>query len=97
MPKYIKLALHKLQHPTPLKPQDAPHRWNIPTYGAATQYADPEDNLAPLPLEGITMVRKIVGTFIYYALEMDSTMLVALSDLAATQSRAIEQTYDDVV
>ena len=43
------------------------------------------------------MVRKIVGTFIYYALQMDFTMLVALRNLAATQSKAIEQNYDDVV
>ena len=53
--------------------------------------------MAPLPLEGITTVIKIVGTFIYYALAVDSTMLVAPSNLAATQSNATEKTYDDVV
>ena len=92
MPKYIKASLHKFQHLTPLKPQNAPHRRNRPTYGAATQYAEPEDNPALLLPEGITMVRKIVGTFLYYALEVDSTMLVALINLAATHSKDTEQT-----
>ena len=66
-------------------------------YGEATQYADPENNLALLPPEGITMVRKTVGTFLYYALTVDSTMLVALSNLTTTHSKVTEQTYDDVV
>ena len=82
MPKYIEAALHKLQHPTPMKPQDAPHLWNRPTYGSDTHNTDPEDNSAPLPLEGITMVRKIFRAFLYYALAVYSTMLVALSELA---------------
>ena len=33
----------------------------------------------------------------YYALEVDSTMMVALWDLALTQSKAIEKTYNYVV
>ena len=88
MPNYVKAALHKFQHPTPLKSQDSPHQRNMPTYVAVTQYTNPEDNLALLPPEGITMVRKIMGTFLYYALAVNSTMLVALSDLAIAQSKA---------
>ena len=97
MPKYVEVDLHKFKQQTPMKPQDASHLWYRPTYGAATQYADPEDNLAPLPPEGITMVRKTVGTFLYYVVAVDSTMLVARSDLTATQSNTTQQTYDHVV
>ena len=43
------------------------------------------------------MVRKIIGTFLYYALVVDSTILVALSDLAATQSKSTEQIYSNIV
>ena len=43
------------------------------------------------------MVSKIVGNFLYYALAVDSTMLVALSNLSAAQSKATEQTYNDVM
>ena len=45
-------------------------------YGAVTQYANPEDDSAPLPPKDITVVSKIVGTFLYYDLAVDSTMLV---------------------
>ena len=43
------------------------------------------------------MVRNFTGSFLYYALAVDSTMLVALIDLASTQTKAIDQTYNDVV
>ena len=65
MPKYVKAALHKFQHPNPMESQDATNQWNRPTYSKATQYAAPVNNSVPLPPEGITMVRKVVGTFIY--------------------------------
>ena len=85
MPKYVEEALHKFQHPTPLKPQDATQLRNRPTYREATQYADLEDNSAPLPPYGITTVTKIVGRFLYYDLTVDYKMLFALSNLTATQ------------
>jgi hypothetical protein len=34
MPGYIKAALHKFQHPTPIRPENAPHTWSTPVYGA---------------------------------------------------------------
>ena len=37
MPGYVKSALLKFQREATTKPQDAPHRWNQPTYGAKTQ------------------------------------------------------------
>ena len=36
IPNYVKASLHKFQHITPLKPQDAPNSCNRPVYGAAT-------------------------------------------------------------
>ena len=53
--------------------------------------------MALLPLEGITVVRKIVGGFLYYYLAVYSTMLVALRYLAAIQSKATEQTCNNIV
>ena len=38
-----------------------------------------------------------MGTFIYYALMFDATMLVSLSNLVATQSKATEKNYNDIV
>ena len=43
------------------------------------------------------MVTKIVGTFLYYSLVVDYTMLVALGNLTSNQSNATEKTYDNIV
>ena len=32
MPSYVKKALKKYNHPSPLRPQYSPHHWNNPTY-----------------------------------------------------------------
>ena len=34
IPNYIKQALRKFKHPLAPKPEDAPHKWNHPKYGA---------------------------------------------------------------
>jgi hypothetical protein len=38
MPICIEEALQKYQHPAPTHPEHAPHQWNLPVYGAKTQY-----------------------------------------------------------
>jgi hypothetical protein len=35
MPGYVSKALHRFDHPTPQKPQDAPSAWSPPNYGAS--------------------------------------------------------------
>ena len=97
MPGYITEALHKFQHPKPKRRQDAPHSWTKPTYGASVQYADDLDDSPALPAKSITLVQKIVGTLLYYAMAVDPTMLVALGTIASTQSKATTKTYDEVV
>jgi hypothetical protein len=42
IPGYIKAALHKYQHPVPVRPEHAPHMWNPPIYGAKTQFVTEE-------------------------------------------------------
>jgi hypothetical protein len=37
IPGYIERALQRFQHPTPTRPQHAPHAWQKPTYGAKTR------------------------------------------------------------
>jgi hypothetical protein len=97
MPGYVQAALHKFQHPVPTKPEDSPHAWNIPTYGAKIQYAPDADTAATLPPEQITRIQQIIGTLLYYSLAVDPTMLVALGSIAATQSKATSTTAKAVV
>jgi hypothetical protein len=92
MPGYITQALHKFRHPLPPKPQPAPHKHNEIQYGTKLQLAEPDDELPPLPKDGIKRLQQIVGTPLYYARAVDSTMLVALGDLSSAQARGTEAT-----
>ena len=65
MPQYLQDALHKFQHALPCKPQDAPHSWNTPNYGATIQYAKSPDPTPMLPTQSITLVQKIIGNQLY--------------------------------
>ena len=50
-----------------------------------------EDTSPLLPPKQISLVQKIIGTFLYYSLATNSTMIVALIDLASTESKAIKK------
>ena len=85
MLEYVKKALHRLQHEMPRRPQHAPHRYNQPTYGLRVQFANSQDDMPVtlLPDSTKNTIQKIIGIFLYYALALDLTMLVALGTLAS--------------
>jgi hypothetical protein len=92
MPGYVQAALHKFQHPTPKKPEDAPYKHNIPQYGIKVHLTELPDNSPPLLKVEVTRLQQVVGTFLFYTQAVDSTMLVALSTLASQQANATEAT-----
>jgi hypothetical protein len=94
MPGYIAKALQRFHHPQPTKPEHSPHRYIEPQYGAPVQYTDPEDTTAPLNKADIKQLQEIIGTLLYYARAVDSTMLVALSSLAAAQTKGTQKTAE---
>ena len=51
IPKIVKKALDRLQHPKPIKPQYAPYFWKVPEYGKRPQ-------IAPYPMIA-TLLTKI--------------------------------------
>ena len=92
MPGYIANALKKFNHPTPVTPQHSPHSWTAPQYGAKTQLTNPVDTSAKLDPAGVKRLQEVVGTLLYYARAVDSTMLVALGTLASAQTKATAAT-----
>ena len=94
MPGYVMKALARLQHPSPTRPQHAPHRWNQPAFGVKQQMATIDDT-PKLNNKGIRYVQSVVGTFLYYSRATDPTMSVALNDLGHQQANATEQTKND--
>ena len=92
MDGYVAAALQRFEHPTPTKPQDSPHPWTAPNYGAKTQYAQTPDATPPLDKDGITRLQQIIGTLLFYGRAVDNTMLVALGTLASAQTTGTEAT-----
>jgi hypothetical protein len=60
-PGYISAAQHKFQHPKPKQPQDSPHIWNKPVYGAKIQYTPNAKTSPPLKGPAITCIQKIIA------------------------------------
>ena len=93
MPGYVQRALQKFEHPIPKKPQDSPHRWTKPQYGAKQQMT--KHDISPnLDQAGIKHIQGITGTFLYYARGVDPTMMVAVNAIASAQSNGTEATLD---
>ena len=92
MPGYVDRALTCFSHLAPTKPQHAPQAWTPPSYGTAVQLTDPEGTSPLLDAKGITRLQEVIGTLLYYARAIDSTMLVALGSLASTQTKGTEAT-----
>lgn len=90
MPGYIERALQRFQHPIPDRPQHAPHAWTKPNYGAKIQYSPETDDTPPLDAKDTKRVQEILGTLLYYARAVDSTMLAAIGTLASQQANGTE-------
>jgi hypothetical protein len=96
MPNYVTKALQRFEHPSPTTPQHAPHSYTPPQYGAKVQLTLPPDTSPALSAKQVERLQQIVGTFLYYARAVDSTMLVTLGTLAAAQTKATTKTLAHV-
>ena len=92
MPGYVEKALQRFCHPTPTKPEDSPHEWIQPNYGAKTQMTTAPDKSPALEPPEIKRLQTIIGTFLYYARAIDNTMHVALGSLGSAQSKGTKAT-----
>jgi hypothetical protein len=80
-------VLSKLQHNTPKHPQHTPSRYDMPVYRAKTQYAT-QDETPPLTEIQFLDIQKVTGSVLYYAKEVDQTVLVPLNDIYTEQRKA---------
>jgi hypothetical protein len=96
MPGYTDRALQRFAHPKPTRPQHAPHGWQKPQYGAKTQYAPYADTSPALDAADTKRVQEILGTLLYYARAVDSTMLTAIGSIAMQQASATQATMQAI-
>jgi hypothetical protein len=94
IPGYIERTLQRFQHPPPTRPQHSPHAWQKPTYGAAIQYAPTPDTTAALDAKDTKHVQEVLGTLLFYARAVDSTMLPAIGTLASQQAHGTKATLE---
>ena len=84
MPGFVKEALQKFYHPTPIRPHHSPHQWIAPNYGSTSSllahYTDESPAINP---QEEKIVHKVVQKFLYYAHEVDQGMLVTLNRISA--------------
>ena len=97
MKKYTLKNLRKYDHEKPRKPQDCPYLPYPKKYGAAAQEVTPEDTSPPLDQEGKKFVQKVVGSFLYLARAVDSTILMALNAIANEQANPTEMTRERIL
>jgi hypothetical protein len=95
MPGYIKKALARFKHTAPKKQQHSPFRCAPKKYGAAAQEPLPHDDSPKTDKKGIKRIQQLVGTILYYARSVDSTALMALSQLGSEQAAPTEKTLAD--
>jgi hypothetical protein len=97
MPGYIKAALHKYQHPAPARPEHSPHLWNPPIYGAKTQFVSDTEPSPALSDKDINKLQQLTGRLLYYARDVDPTLIMPINVLASEQSNATAVTSDKVI
>ena len=93
MPSYIPNLLDKLNH-KPNIPQYSPHPIAPfqPSRPGQRQYAPEPDTSSPLNKKLTTKVQSIVGSLLYYARAIDSSLLPALNTISTYQSAPTENT-----
>ena len=93
---YVQADLLKFQSEATTKPQDFLHRWNQPTYGAKTQYAD-TNNADLVDAQSTLYVQRFCGTFLCYAIALEQTISVSLNNIATSQAHVNTTTMGYIV
>ena len=94
MPGYIKSLLTRFQY-KPKKKQYSPHAWQRPIYSKLPSPIN-EPDLPIVSSKQIQYVQQVLGSLLYYAIAVDSTLLVAISELASIQTKATSLTLNKV-
>jgi hypothetical protein len=94
MPGYIARALQRFQHVPPAKAEHSPHPWQRPTYGAKTQFAPLPDSTTALDATDKLRILEVLGTLLFYARAIDSTLLTAIGELATEQAGGTKTTME---
>jgi hypothetical protein len=94
MPGYIKKILYKYKHKMANKLQHCLYTPAPKQYGADAQAPLPNDISPKLSAGKIKDIQRIVGSILYYARAVDSTVLMAPSSISSKQTKGTTNTMD---
>ena len=94
MPGYVTAALQRFHHQLKITRQSSPHHHVPPTYGARVQFVEPEDDTPLLPEERLKFIQQVVGVFLYYAIAIYNTLLIALRNIGSEKAIENSKTMD---
>jgi hypothetical protein len=66
-------------------------------YGAKTQYVEDENNSPALSAKDVNKLQQLTGTLLYYARDVDPTLIMPINVLASEQTKAASDTADKVI
>ncbi len=92
MPGNIKKKLQEYKHVVAKKGQTCPYTPAPKHYGSEAQVPLPPDESPLLDKAGVKQVQQIMASILYYARAVDMTVLMALSTIAAEQTKATTKT-----
>jgi hypothetical protein len=61
-------------------------------YGAKTQFVENENNSPALSTKDVSKLQQLTGTLLYYARDVDPTLIMPINVLAAEQTKATSET-----
>ena len=83
MPSYVRKDLHRFHHKLRVGKEYSPHTFSSIQYVQKVQYADPLDTAEYLSDKETNLVQQGCFTFLYYAITIDNTILLDLSNISS--------------
>ena len=96
MPSYVPKAFHIIKKILRGGKEYSPHTCAPIKYGLRVQYADPLDAAEYLSEDETNLVQQVCGAFSYYTIDIENTVLPALSDISSEKSKATKNTAKQV-
>ena len=96
MPSYVHKALHRFQNILRGGKEYSPNTCAPIQYEQKIQYSDLLDTSKYLLDKETNLVQQVCGTFLYYAIASDNTILPALINISSEQSTATTNTAKQV-
>ena len=92
MPGYMQKMLVRFKHEPPPRNQYSPYQSRPEKCGKNEDDTIPVNNSPLLNKKRKKVVQQVIGTCLYYARAVDCTILPAISSIASTQAKAVEET-----